>query len=200
MPGSSGSRRGESRSSRGAAAGGRTCAAMCLTSRSQSPMSSLQPLPPSRHSILCDFLPRFVRAVRMKGFLAYRKPFSVFSSYFFSILLTKSPFKSISYQVFLCCFFLIHIISLQPKSFSWLFVLIQLRLTQRPPNLLFLLQNVFSELQHSKVFTACTRANFSLKSLSDLNSYKCLGLCFVKKLISLPSPSKIHCEEQMYSE
>lgn len=41
----------------------------------------------------------------MKGFLAYRKPFSVFSSYFFSILLTKSPFKSISYQVFLCCFF-----------------------------------------------------------------------------------------------
>lgn len=54
-----------------------------LASPSQRSMSSSKPLPPPRQHILCDFLCCFVRAAQMKGFLIYRKPFSVFSSFSF---------------------------------------------------------------------------------------------------------------------
>lgn len=104
VPGSSGSRRGESRSSRGAAAGGRTCAAICLTSRSQSPMSSLQPLPPSRQQHPVRFPASFCKSSTNERIPRLQKAIFCLQQLFFSILLTKSPFKSISYQVFLCLF------------------------------------------------------------------------------------------------
>lgn len=66
-----------------------------LASPLQRSMSSSKPLPSSHQHILCDFLRCFVRAAQRKGFLIYRKPFSVFSSFSF-----KSTYKQPSLKHF----------------------------------------------------------------------------------------------------
>lgn len=103
-----------------------------LASPLQRSMSSSKPLPPSHQHILCDFLRCFVRAAQRKGFLIYRKPFSVFSSFSFKSTYKKPSLKHFStrFSCLFSFFFLFFspeiqsIFSLQSKSFSSLFALL----------------------------------------------------------------------------
>lgn len=74
-----------------------------LASPLQRSMSSSKPLPSSHQHILCDFLRCFVRAAQRKGFLIYRKPFSVFSSFSFKSTYKKPSLKHFSTR-FSCLF------------------------------------------------------------------------------------------------